>query len=72
LREQVACTLTPHAKKGNPKAAPNPSPRSMSLQQPRVLNQRGAQQTGSPMTECGREHGYEVRLSRYQKSQAAD
>lgn len=44
MRVQVMCTLTPDAKKGNPKAARTTSPPSMSLQQPRVLNQRGAQQ----------------------------
>jgi len=44
LRVQVPSTLTPDANKGNPKAAPIPSPRSMSLQRPPVFNQRGAQQ----------------------------
>ena len=43
LRVQDACTLTPDANKHNPKAAPNPSPPSTSLQQPPVFNQRGAQ-----------------------------
>ena len=43
MREQDAATLTPHANKGNPKAVPNPSPHSTSLQQPCVLNQHGAQ-----------------------------
>ena len=44
MRVQDECTLTPDAKKGNPKAAPIPSPPSTSLQRPPVFNQRGAQQ----------------------------
>ena len=43
MRVQVVCTLTPDAKKGNPKAALTTSPPSMSLQQPRVLSQHGVQ-----------------------------
>ena len=43
MRVQVVGTLSPDAKKGNPKAAPTTSPPSMSLEDPRVLSQRGAQ-----------------------------
>lgn len=42
LARQVVCSLTPDAKKGNPKAAPTPSPRSMSLRPARVLSTQSA------------------------------
>jgi len=44
---QDACTLTPDANKGQPEGAPTTSPCSMSLNQPRVFNQRGAQQSAA-------------------------
>ncbi len=47
MRVRVACTLSPDAKKGNPKAAP-PSPSSMSLGPARVFTQHGAQQVLPP------------------------
>lgn len=44
----------PDAKRGNPKAAPIPSPPSTSLQPPPVFNQRGAQQVANPKLNASR------------------